>query len=174
MRFLLAFAALLVGCENAPSQPTPSPASSPHASAGTQAPTPPSANTKGYGAALTGGVPSVKLGDVLSKPEQYEGKTVCVEGEVRRACTKKGCWMELAESMAGDSRGARVTFKDYGFFVPLDSAGAHAKLEGIVNVKLLKPGQVEHLEQEGAKLAKNDDGSAREVQFVANGVELTK
>ncbi len=83
--------------------------------------------------------------------------------------------MELAESVAAEARGARVTFKDYGFFVPTDSAGAHAKLEGVVNVQLMKKGHVEHLEEEGAKFAnKNPDGTVREVQFVATGVELTK
>lgn len=140
--------------------------------AGDNAPKTP--ETKAYGAAINAGASRAMLANVLSQPDQYEGKTVLVEGEVRRACSKKGCWMELAESMSAESRGARVTFKDYGFFVPTDSAGAHAKLEGVVNVKTLKPGQVEHLEQEGAKVAKNADGSAKEVQFVATGVELTR
>ena len=51
---------------------------------------------------------------------------------MRKACEKKGCWMELAADAKGP--GVRVTFKDYGFFVPLDSAGRTAKVEGVVKV----------------------------------------
>jgi hypothetical protein len=169
---LLGLALVLLACENAPA-PAPEPAKAPAPAPEPQA-APPSAKTTAYGAPLSGAGQAAALSSVLAAPESYAGKTVTVEGEVRRACTKRGCWMELAENMSADARGARVTFKDYGFFVPTDSAGAHAKLEGVVNVKTLKPAQVEHLESEGAKVAKNEDGSASEVQFVANGVELTK
>ena len=134
----------------------------------------PSKNTKLYGTAL-GSAQKAELGTVLKKPDEYANKNVIVEGEVRRACTRKGCWMEIAESVDKAALGARVTFKDYGFFVPTDSAGAHAKLEGTLNVETLNAANVEHLESEGAKFAsKNPDGTAREVQFVATGVELTR
>jgi hypothetical protein len=68
----------------------------------------------------------------------------------------------------------RVTFKDYGFFVPLDSKGAKVRAEGIAEVKTLSKKEADHLEEEGAKLLRNEDGTAREVSFVASGVELTK
>lgn len=174
MRSLVAISLTLVfaGCESQPgAAPAPEP---PQTAPAAQTASGPRANTKGYGAALRGENP-VTLASVLSAPESYQDKTVLVEGEVRRACTRKGCWMEIAESMDGSARGARVTFKDYGFFVPTNSAGAHAKLEGVVKVELMKAGYVEHLEEEGAKFPnKNPDGTVREVQFVATGVELTR
>jgi hypothetical protein len=68
-----------------------------------------------------------------------------------------------------------VTFKDYGFFVPLDSAGSTAKVQGTVEVKTVAATEVEHLESEGAKFAgKQPDGTAREVRMVATGVELRR
>ena len=91
---------------------------------------------------------------------------------MRRACETKGCWMELAATDKGP--GVRVTFKDYGFFVPLDSAGAKAKVEGTVKVAVLAPEKAKHYESEGAQVAKAKDGSYREVQLVASGVELRK
>jgi len=167
---LLACAAAVFACETEPA-PTP------ESPAPTRPAEPKAAkadSTRSYGAPIQGGAVS-SLGAVLGEPQSYEGKNVVVEGEVRRACTKKGCWMEIAESREPSARGARVTFKDYGFFVPTNSAGAHAKLEGIVNVQLMKKGYVEHLEEEGAKFEnKNPDGTVREVQFVATGVELTR
>jgi hypothetical protein len=72
-------------------------------------------------------------------------------------------------------RAIRVTFKDYGFFVPIDSAGAEARVQGVVAVETVAARYVKHLEEEGARFAsKADDGTAREVRLVANGVELKK
>jgi hypothetical protein len=168
IRALIVASCLCLGissCENKPAEkPT---AEAPAASASGK-------STKLYGAAL-GAAQKAELKTVLTKPDEFKDKSLIVEGEVRRACTRKGCWMEIAESVDKAALGARVTFKDYGFFVPLDSAGAHAKLEGTVNVETLTAANVEHLEGEGAKFAsKNPDGTAREVQFVATGVELTR
>jgi hypothetical protein len=112
------------------------------------------------------GLPPVTLATVLASPDAYAGKTLALEGTVRRACTKKGCWMELSDTTGGP--GVRVTFKDYGFFVPLDSAGRSARVEGVVKVTELSEAQAAHLKAEGATVA------SREVQLVAAGVELRK
>lgn len=118
------------------------------------------------------GLPATDLAKVLASPSEYEGKTVAVEAKIRKACEKKGCWMELAAADKGP--GVRVTFKDYGFFVPLDSAGSTAKVEGLVKVALLDEAKAKHLEAEGATVPKGKDGKYREVQLVAVGVELKR
>lgn len=118
------------------------------------------------------GLAAVQLDKVLAAPTDFDGKTIAVEGKVRRACEKKGCWMELAATDKGP--GVRVTFKDYGFFVPLDSAGATAKVEGTVKVAELSAENAKHLQAEGATVPTGKDGKAREVQLVALGVELRK
>ncbi len=118
------------------------------------------------------GAPAVTLAELLAKPQAHEGKTVRVEGQVRKACEKKGCWMELAEGAKG--AGVRVTFKDYGFFVPLDSAGASARVEGVVKVTELSDAMAKHYEAEGAMVPRGSDGKPREVQLVATGVELRR
>jgi hypothetical protein len=118
------------------------------------------------------GAPAVTLAELLAKPQSHEGKTVRVEGQVRRACAKKGCWMELASGEKG--AGVRVTFKDYGFFVPVDSAGSAARVEGVVKVTDLTEGMAQHYEAEGATVPRGEDGKPREVQMVATGVELRR
>ncbi len=118
------------------------------------------------------GLKAVTLEALLASPADYEGKAVSVTAKVRRACERKGCWMELAASEAAP--GVRVTFKDYGFFVPLDSAGSTAKVEGTVKVAELSPERAKHYESEGAKVAKDKSGKYREVQLVASGLELRK
>ena len=118
------------------------------------------------------GAPSVALAQLLRAPEAHAGKSVRVEGKVRKACEKKGCWLELAEGPGG--AGVRVTFKDYGFFVPLDSAGASARVEGVVQVAELSEARAQHYASEGATVPRGADGKAREVQLVASGVELRR
>lgn len=125
------------------------------------------------GAVLVRGEPLPKnqaplpLSAVLGNPE--DGRKVLVEGVVRRACTQMGCWMELAPAEGG--QGVRVTFKDYGFFVPTDSAGAKARVQGTVKVAQLSAAQAEHLRAEGGSMAA---GAQREVRLVATGVELRR
>jgi Domain of unknown function (DUF4920) len=115
------------------------------------------------------------IAEVVRSPDAFTGRKILVEGEVRRACNKKGCWMEVAESADPSAPGCRVTFQDYAFFVPTDSPGRRARLEGQVTIKTLRKSHVDHLEAEGANFAsKNPDGSALEVQIVATGVELRK
>ena len=113
------------------------------------------------------------LSEVLANSGTLAGQTVVVEGEVRRACSRKGCWMEIAEGADKSQPGCRVTFRDYGFFVPTDSAGSKARVEAAVQSTRVEPSMVEHLESEGATFASREaDGSARETRLVASGVEL--
>jgi hypothetical protein len=120
------------------------------------------------------GAPAVKLAELLEKPQAHDGKTVLLEGQVRKACERKGCWMELATSQDAKGPGVRVTFKDYGFFVPLDSAGSMARVEGVVKVAELSDERAKHYESEGAIVPRGGDGKPREVQLVATGVELRR
>ena len=128
-----------------------------------------------FGQDITAAAPATALAAVLEKPQSFTGREVVVTGKVRMACKRKGCWMELAPTMDKTSQGARVTFKSYGFFVPKDSAGADAKVEGQLAVKKIPRDEVEHMESEGGRFAKKEaDGSANEVRLVATGVELIR
>lgn len=119
-----------------------------------------------------GDSPLVAVRDVLEDFERFSGETVIVEGEVREVCQMKGCWMALVPE--GAAAGIRVTFKDYGFFVPKDARGCTARLEGAFHKSLLSKEDADHLEGEGAKLERNPDGTATEISFVASGVELRR
>ena len=164
-RLVLAVALSVLGCNTA-KEPTPA------AQTVAAPPAAPAVAHKTFGAPL-GTAPAVALADVLKAPDKFADQSVLVEGDVRRACTRKGCWMELSLAQDPAGAGCRVTFKDYGFFVPTDSAGSKARVEAKVESKLIKPELVAHLESEGAKFAEKDaDGSAHEVRLVASGVEL--
>jgi hypothetical protein len=114
--------------------------------------------------------PRVALSEVLAHPQDHSSNPIITEGVIQKVCQNKGCWMELAPK-AGEA-GMRVTFKGYSFFVPTDSQGRQATVEGKISVQKLSPADVDHLMGEGVKLIKNADGSANEVSFEAAGVEL--
>ncbi|CAN5277274.1 hypothetical protein BH10ACI1_BH10ACI1_08040 [soil metagenome] len=126
------------------------------------------------GAALSDKTEKVALADVLANPAKYADKLVRVEGVIVRSCKMEGCWMELAPT--ADAKSVRVKMKDHSFFIPLDSAGALAKAEGVFSVKTISKEMVDHMiEEDGAKFEnRNADGSVTEISFEATGVELTR
>jgi hypothetical protein len=124
------------------------------------------------GAAITEGAESIPVAKVLENPAAYAEKPVVVEGLIVASCANKGCWMQLAPAEGEAS--VRITFKDYGFFIPLTARGMKARAEGVTLVRTLAKSDADHLEEEGANLTRNEDGSATEISFVATGVEPTK
>jgi len=82
--------------------------------------------------------------------------------------------MELAPNE--NAKSVRVKMKEHSFFIPLNSAGAMAKAEGVFTVKTLTKEQVDHMiKEDGAKFEKiNADGTVTEISFEATGVELSR
>ena len=68
-----------------------------------------------------------------------------------------------------------MRFKDYGFFVPTDSAGETAVLEGVFSVKTIPEATAKHYAEETPG-GKPDaiKGDQKELSFLASGVELAK
>jgi hypothetical protein len=119
-----------------------------------------------------GDSPVVLLADIMKQPKKYENKRIVLKGTVDAVCQKKGCWMVL---LPGDNEtGVRVTFKDYGFFVPKDAKGFKVRAEGKLHFTTLSKEEADHLEEDGAKLVRDADGKVSEIGFVASGVELYK
>lgn len=121
------------------------------------------------GAAVAAGA-AIPVTRVLSGARTYTATPVIVEGVITRECTEKGCWMQVAP--AADGQGMRVTFKDYGFFIPQSMVGRRARMVGVTKITTHTKAATDHLIGEGAQLVRNADGTATEVQFVASGVEL--
>lgn len=121
------------------------------------------------GAPVPGGA-AIQVTALVSSARTYTERSVIVEGRITRECTEKGCWMQVAPTSGGD--GVRVTFKDYGFFIPQAMVGRRARMQGVTKVTTHSRAAADHLIGEGAQLRRNSDGTATEVQFVASGVEL--
>lgn len=116
--------------------------------------------------------PAKSITEIAAAPTAWTARPVIVEGVIAEECTEKGCWMQVVP--APDAAGMRVTFKDYGFFIPQSMVGRRARMQGVTKVVTHSKADADHLIGEGAKLQRNADGTATEVQFIASGVELRR
>lgn len=121
-----------------------------------------------FGAALSLSAP-IHLRDVVRRPEAYVDRPVLVRARVYDVCQRRGCWMVLRDE---DSE-VRVTFKDYGFFVPRDCTGQLAYVEGRVTSELLDEETARHYAGESLRDDPGRiDGPQRIVALEATGVRL--
>lgn len=116
----------------------------------------------------------VSLSKVLDDPAKFSGQSVVIEGVVVRSCKMEGCWAEVAENK--DAKSIRINMKGHAFFIPLQSAGVFARVEGLFSVKILTKAEADRMiEKDGAKFAnRNADGTVNEISFEATGIELKK
>lgn len=110
----------------------------------------------------------------LKGKTEFDAKAVKIEGEVESVCQAAGCWMKIKTA---DGQTMRVTFKDYGFFVPKDIAGKKVIFEGIPAVKTTSVAELQHYAEDAGKskeeIAKITSPKT-ELTFIANGVLVPK
>lgn len=174
-RLIVACVAGLVACSSDPEAPKPADPSG--------APTEPSTPAEDttpqdeepfelFGADL-GDSPEVDVSNLIANPKEYAKQKIITSGIVRQACQKRGCWMDVRPEEDRSGASITVRFKNYKFFVPLDSRGAKVRMEGVTKVTTYSAADVTHLEEEGAVIEnKNPDGSVDIVEFTASGVEM--
>lgn len=81
----------------------------------------------------------------LEKSDNFEGK---VTATIQEVCTNKGCWLTVA---LPDGNLMRVTFKDYGFFVPTTSQGYPLILEGVAQKSITNVETLRHYAEDAGK-----------------------
>lgn len=75
-------------------------------------------------------------------------KPLEVEGEVNAVCQAAGCWMTIN---LDNGETMRVTFKDYGFFVPKNLAGTKVVFKGIPEVSETSVSDLRHYAADAGK-----------------------
>ncbi|HET8859299.1 DUF4920 domain-containing protein [Marivirga sp.] len=113
-----------------------------------------------------------KLINLVSEMENSDSVIATIEAKVTEVCQAKGCWMKVnlpnGESM-------RVTFKDYGFFMPKDLAGKSVKMHGVAKKEETDVETLKHFAEDAGK---SEDEIAQitepkmDYKFVASGVKL--
>ncbi len=129
-----------------------------------------SSNLYGADLTLTDEVNAENLATLVGDSDSL---IVRVSGTINATCKAKGCWMTID---TGEGEEMRVTFKDYGFFVPKQGAeGKTAVFEGVVKKDIIDVETQRHYASDAG--ADEDEIMAitepkTELTFVATGVKI--
>ncbi len=119
---------------------------------------------KQFGAAITEATVT-PLAAITSDPGKFGGKTVRTQGVVTAVCKSMGCWMEI-----GDEKGlAHIQMAGHSFFVPRDSNGKRAAVQGKVLTEAA-PTCGDGCRDDGAKAGAA--AKVAKIEIEATGVEL--
>ena len=111
---------------------------------------------------------------LLKFEDMIVGDTIHVKfaSEIKEVCAAKGCWMKLPLTAEKE---VMVRFKDYGFFMPLDSKGKEVVVEGKAFVQTTSVAELRHYAKDAGKSKEEIAAittSKKEFSFEANGVLL--
>ncbi len=119
----------------------------------------------------TDALPANQLVTVMADKPSLSTK---VTAKVESVCQIKGCWMKVVTT---EGQTMRVSFKDYGFFVPKDITGKTVVFEGEAKVKTTSVAELRHYAEDAkkpkAEIMKITEPK-RELTFVADGVIVKK
>ena len=132
----------------------------------------PSESTSSYelfGERLPSSGEPLGLGELIENRPQYQGGEVLVHTRIAKVCQKKGCFFVATEGEAT----ARISFKDYGFFIPTDSGGKQATLYGVFSRQPISKAEAEHYAED---LGESDTPNAEDFSYsiVATGIKIFK
>ncbi|MEL7006893.1 MAG: DUF4920 domain-containing protein [Bacteroidota bacterium] len=118
-----------------------------------------------------GGAVDISLiGNKLQGVDSLEIKLV---GTVNSTCAMKGCWMKMGIS---EDEEVRVTFKDYGFFVPKEGMeGKIATINGYAKRVVTDVETLRHFAEDAGKSLEEVEAITEpkeEITFVASGVVI--
>ncbi|UII24825.1 DUF4920 domain-containing protein [Fulvivirga maritima] len=114
---------------------------------------------------------AIQADELYAKMESTDSVAVKVEGEILATCKMKGCWMTLD---IPEKEALRVTFKDYGFFVPKSGVeGKKAIIDGYAKKVTTDVETQKHYAKDAGKSQEEIDAITEpktEIAFVATGV----
>lgn len=124
-------------------------------------------NSFGEKVSREGAVPAHTLPALMRKQDSLNIKLI---GKVVEVCQKKGCWMTI-DLENGDT--LRVTFRDYGFFVPKDAFGKQAIIKGTAKREVTTVERLRHYAEDAGKSEQEINAIStpqEELVFLADGV----
>lgn len=113
---------------------------------------------------------TINLKRAIETLDKSAHKPQKISGQVTKVCLKKGCWMILTDE---DSY-ARITFKDYAFFVPPESGQKKSVVYGVLEQKVLSKKMAAHYAADAGELNHPAVDGKTEYAIVASGVYIEK
>jgi len=122
-----------------------------------------------FGAPVVSAESAIPLDELVGAGEEYLGREITLTTRIARVCRKKGCFFIARDGNAV----ARITFKDYGFFIPTDSAGKEVLLNGTFERRDLTEAQAKHYRKDLGE-APGAAAGGSEYHIVATAVRIPK
>jgi len=124
------------------------------------------AESETYGAPIKEVPDRIGLSDLLNTPQDYLQKKVSLQARVSKVCQKKGCFFIAQQGK--DT--LRVSFKDYGFFVPTNIGGRQVLLVGELVARNVSEAQASHWSKDLGKAGSVPSGAVYEI--IASSVRV--
>ncbi|AZQ61182.1 DUF4920 domain-containing protein [Flammeovirga pectinis] len=109
---------------------------------------------------------------IINQLASQDTIAIKVKGQIDGVCQKKGCWLTMPMD---DGTELFVKFKDYKFFVPMDSEGKDVILEGVAKKEVIDVATLKHYAEDAGKtpeeVAKITTPEVK-YTFMANGVAV--
>jgi hypothetical protein len=93
-----------------------------------------------FGVILDNSLPKLSMQHLVTDSASHLAKPFQVKARIAKVCQKKGCFF-IAQQ---EQHILRVSFRDYGFFIPTDSSGKTVTLAGELVQKDISPEQAAH------------------------------
>jgi hypothetical protein len=113
---------------------------------------------------------AIPASELVAKIKSSDSIQVKVEGNVLASCKAKGCWMDMD---LGNNQSMKVTFRDYGFFVPKGMSNQKVIVEGVAKKEVISVATLKHYAKDAGK-SKSEIDAIKDPQltitFEATGV----
>lgn len=132
----------------------------------------PAVITNVYGEAIStdGALALASLNEQVTNKDSVQ---LTLKGTIEKTCAKKGCWMTVQDE---NGVATRITFKDYGFFVPTEGAdGKEVVFSGVAKRKITDVATLRHFAEDAGKSEAEINAITEpkeEIEFVAKGVVI--
>ncbi len=122
-----------------------------------------------FGQQFDASLPTLSLSELMARPAEHLGQNLLVKTKVGKVCQKKGCFFLAVDGALA----VRVSFRDYGFFVPTDSGGKTVMLAGELIQRQRSSAQARHFNED---MEDREDtlASGMVYEIVADAVRVPK
>jgi hypothetical protein len=120
-----------------------------------------------FGSKVQSSGDELSLAELIAVNEKYQGSEVLLSTRIAKVCQKKGCFFIAQEG----AESVRITFANYGFFIPTDSGGKRVLLAGIFTREPVSQQKAEHLAKDLGETVPATV-PAFEYIFVATGIRI--
>ncbi len=127
-------------------------------------------STKRFGGDFTVDDDPMTLGEALDKGPSGKDNPIKVSTKITKVCQKKGCWFKMTDTSV--ERSIRVRMQDYDFFIPRNTAGGKALVQGYLQSREVPAEEVEHYASDEGKDIEVE-GPQEVVEFMASAVEIS-